>query len=156
MMKTKLARWIALWFGCGLFPVGPGTVGSLGALLPAFLLVRYAGMPPWAFAVLAVASLWPAIWAADVTAKAMQRKDPSQIVVDEVVGQWLTLAGALRFNWRSWLAAFVLFRLFDIFKPFPIRNFEKLPGGTGIVLDDAAAGIFAGLVLCGLGWFNFY
>src|SRR5437764_149184 len=103
-MKNKAARWIALWFGCGLFPWGPGTVGSLGALLPAFLLVRYAGMPPWGFALLALAALGPAIWAADVTARQMQRKDPSQIVVDEVVGQWLTLAGALRFNWRSWLA----------------------------------------------------
>jgi phosphatidylglycerophosphatase A len=155
-MKSKVARWIALWLGCGLFPWGPGTVGSLGALLPAFLLVRYAGMPPWSFALLALAALGPAIWAADVTAREMQRKDPSQIVVDEVVGQWLTLAGALRFNWRSWLAAFVLFRLFDIFKPFPVRDFEKLPGGTGIVMDDAAAGLYAGLVLCGLGWFNFY
>lgn len=156
MMRNRVARAIALWFGCGLFPVGPGTAGSLGALLTAFVLVRYAGLPPWGFALLALAALWPAIWAADVTARAMQRKDPSQIVVDEVVGQWLTLAGAWRLNWRSWLAAFVLFRLFDIFKPFPIRNFEKLPGGTGIVMDDVAAGVFAGLVLCGLGWFNFY
>ena len=155
-MKSKWARWIALWFGCGLFPWGPGTVGSLGALLPAWLLARYTGIPPWGFALLALAALGPAIWAADVTALAMQRKDPSQIVVDEVVGQWLTLAGALRLNWRSWLAAFVLFRLFDIFKPFPVRNFEKLRGGTGIVMDDAAAGLYAGLVLCGLGWFNFY
>jgi phosphatidylglycerophosphatase A len=155
-MMNKAARWFALWFGCGLFPVGPGTVGSLGALLPAFLLVRYAGMPSWGFALLALAALAPAIWAADITAREMRSKDPSEIVVDEVVGQWLTLAGALRFNWRSWLAAFVLFRLFDIFKPFPVRNFEKLPGGTGIVMDDAAAGLYAGLVLCGLGWFNFY
>lgn len=155
-MKTKAARWIAVWFGCGLFPFGPGTVGSLGALLPAFLLVRYAGWPPWSFAVLTLVCLWPAIWAADVTARALNLKDPGLIVVDEVVGQWLTLAGAMRLNWKSWLAAFVLFRLFDIFKPYPVRGLERLPGGTGIVMDDIGAGVYAALLLFGMGWLKLY
>ncbi len=155
-MKTKAARLIAVWFGCGLFPFGPGTVGSLGALLPAFLLVRYAGWPAWSFAILALVTLWPAIWAADVTARALNLKDPGLIVVDEVVGQWLTLAGAMRWNWKSWVAAFVLFRLFDIFKPYPVRELERLPGGTGIVMDDMGAGVYAAIVLFGMGWLKLY
>ena len=155
-MKTRAARIIAVWFGCGFFPFGPGTAGSVGALIPAILLVRYFGWPPWSFALLAIAGLWPAIWAADVTAKAMDLKDPGLIVVDEVIGQWLTLAGASVLNWKSWLAAFVLFRLFDIFKPYPVRGFEKLPGGIGIVMDDVGAGFYAAIVLFGMGWLKLY
>jgi phosphatidylglycerophosphatase A len=77
----------------------------------------------------------------------MRAVDPGLIVVDEVVGQWITLAGVTHLNWKSWLAAFLLFRAFDIAKPFPIRRLEKLPGGIGIVADDALAGVYAALVL---------
>jgi phosphatidylglycerophosphatase A len=76
------------------------------------------------------------------------------VVIDEVVGQWITLAGASTLNWKSWLTAFVLFRLFDIWKPPPVRQLERIPGGAGIVLDDAMAGIYAALVLYAAGWFN--
>jgi phosphatidylglycerophosphatase A len=99
---------------------------------------------------------FPAVWAADVTARDLGAKDPGLIVVDEVVGQWITMAGATHLNWRSWLLGFVLFRAFDITKPFPIRRLENLPGGWGIVSDDALAGVYAALVLFLLGWFNFY
>jgi len=78
------------------------------------------------------------------------------VVVDEVVGQWITLAGAFTLNWKSWLAAFVLFRLFDVWKPFPVRRLERLPGGVGIVADDAMAGVYSALVLFAAGWFNLY
>ena len=78
------------------------------------------------------------------------------MVVDEVIGQWTALAGAATLNWKSWLAAFLLFRLFDIWKPFPIRKLESLPGGTGIVMDDVMACIYAALVLFTAGWFNLY
>ena len=69
------------------------------------------------------------------------------VVVDEVLGQWLTLLGATTLNWKTFLAAFLLFRLFDIWKPWPIRRFENLPEGLGIVADDLAAGVYAAIVL---------
>jgi len=78
------------------------------------------------------------------------------VVIDEVLGQWLTLAGAAALNWKSWLAAFLLFRLFDIWKPFPVRQLEALPGGWGIVADDLMAGLYGALVLFAAGCFNLY
>jgi len=76
--------------------------------------------------------------------------------VDEAIGQWVTLAGATAFNWKSWLAAFLLFRFFDIVKPPPVRQLEALPGGLGIVADDVAAGLLGALVLFAAGCFNLY
>ena len=81
------------------------------------------------------------------------------MVVDEVVGQWLALAGARVLNWKSWYLGSrpsLLFRLFDIWKPFPVRQLESLPGGVGIVADDLMAGVYAALVLFLAGWFNLY
>jgi phosphatidylglycerophosphatase A len=103
---------------------------------------------------LGVISIGPAIWAAGVTARESGLKDPQIVVVDEVVGQWITLAGAARLDWAHWIAALVLFRAFDIWKPPPVRQLEHLPGGTGIVLDDVMAGVYAALVLYAAGWFN--
>jgi phosphatidylglycerophosphatase A len=146
---------IATWFGCGYSPVAPGTAGSLGALAPAFLLKEYAGFQPWHFALLAAAVTPVAIWAAGRVARDRGEEDPSLVVVDEVAGQWVSLAGAAALDWKTWLAAFVLFRLFDIWKPFPVRRLEALPGGIGIVADDLAAGIYGALVLFVAGCFNF-
>lgn len=151
-----LASSIATWFGCGYSPFAPGTAGSLGALLPAILLARYAGWRPLYFAALALVAMAPGIWAAGRTARACGKKDPSQVVIDEVLGQWITVAGATALNWKSWLAAFVLFRLLDIWKPAPVRQLESLPGGYGIVADDVMAGIYGALVLFAAGCFNLY
>ncbi|HEY4362693.1 MAG TPA: phosphatidylglycerophosphatase A [Bryobacteraceae bacterium] len=153
---STFARLLATWFYLGYTPKGPGTAGSVGALAVAWVLVEYAGFPPWAFAVLAAVTLGPAIWAADVTARETGKKDPQIVVVDEVVGQWLTLAGAMRFNWKSWILGLILFRVFDMWKPAPVRQLEKVPGGAGIVLDDVMAGVYAALVLFAAGWFNLY
>ena len=148
-----MARLLATWFGCGLFPVAPGTIGSLAAVLLATPLIHHSPL----FLLLAATVLLPiAIWSADVTARQLARKDPGLIVIDEVVGQWISLAGALTLNWRSLLFGFLLFRIFDIWKPFPARRLESLPGGYGIVLDDVMAGVYAALVLFVCGWFNFY
>ena len=155
-MKTRVATVIATWFGCGYAPVGPGTAGSLAALAIAFPLVRYAGWQPLWFVALVLVGTAPSIWAADVTAHALNQKDPRVVVVDEVLGQWLALAGSKPLNLKSWLGAFILFRLFDIWKPVPVRNLEKLPGGTGIVADDLMAGLYAALVLYVAGCFNLY
>lgn len=156
MKKNKPAAILATWFGCGLSPWAPGTAGSLGALLPAILLHYFCGWPGLWFAGLAIVLVAPAVWSGDVVARELGRDDPGLVVVDEVVGQWFTLAGATILNWKSWLAAFLLFRLFDIWKPFPIRRLEALPGGAGIVADDALAGVYSALVLFAAGWFNLY
>jgi phosphatidylglycerophosphatase A len=124
-------------------------------LLIAILLAHW-GWRPLHFLVLAAAALPAGIWAADWTAKKSGKKDPSLVVVDEVIGQWVTLAGAATLNWKSWLAAFLLFRAFDIWKPVPVRQFEKLPGGYGIVADDVMAGVYGALVLWAAGYFNLY
>ena len=147
---------ISTWFGCGYSPKAPGTVGSAAAIGIAILIEHYAGWPPRWFAVLAIVLSAPAIWAAGETARQAGVKDPQFVVVDEVVGQWVALAGARALNWKAWLAAFLLFRLFDIWKPPPIRLIEQLPGGAGIVLDDMMAGLYGALVLFLAGWFNLY
>jgi len=147
---------IATWFGCGYFPAGPGTVGSLAALAIAYALTHYAHWRAPHVALLAVAMLPLGIWAAAATASELQRKDPSIVVVDEVLGQWITIAGASSLNWKSWLAAFFLFRLFDIWKPPPVRQLEALPSGWGIVADDLMAGVYGALVLLLMGCFNLY
>jgi len=151
-----IARLLGTWFCLGLVPKAPGTAGSLGAIAIAWWLHSDYGVPPMGFAVYAALLLGPASWAAGRVADDTGTKDPQIVVVDEVVGQWVTLAGAARLNWKSWLAAFFLFRAFDIWKPPPVRQLERIPGGPGIVLDDVMAGIYAALVLWAAGWFNLY
>ena len=153
---TRLAFLIATWFGCGHSPKAPGTAGSLAALAIGILLHEWLGLAGWHFLVLAAVLFLPAVWAAGVTARVKKLKDPQIVVVDEVIGQWIALAGARPLNWKSYLAALALFRLFDIFKPPPVRQLEALPGGLGINADDVMAGIFAALVLFAAGWFNLY
>ncbi len=160
MMQTKMrintANLISTWGGCGYVPVAPGTAGSLAALAIAWILVRYASWRPLYFVLLVLVALGPAIWSAGTTARESNLKDPGFVVVDEVLGQWLALAGAKTFNVKSWIAAFLLFRLFDIWKPWPVHSLEALPGGTGIVVDDLMAGVYAALVLFLAGCFNLY
>jgi phosphatidylglycerophosphatase A len=147
---------IATWFGCGYFPAGPGTAGSAAALLIAWFAHSEFGWPPITFGIAAAILAAPAVMAAGRAAAVVGRKDPGIVVVDEVLGQWITLAGALTLNWKSWVAAFVLFRLFDIWKPPPVRRLESLPGGMGIVADDLMAGVYGSLVLIVAGWCNLY
>lgn len=155
---NKLALTLATWFGCGYWPWGPGTAGSAGGLLVAWLLVQYAGWPAWSLLVLAAVATPVGIWAAGRTAEIVHKEDPGLVVVDEVLGQWIALAALPVWTWQGGLAAFALFRLFDITKPWPVRKLERLPGGTGIVADDLGAGIYAAIVLrvvlLAAGWFN--
>jgi phosphatidylglycerophosphatase A len=152
----RIATILATWFGCGYWPVAPGTLASLGALLVAYLIEHYLRWQPVSFGYLAMAFLVPGIWAAHLAAAESGQKDPRLVVIDEVIGQWATLSGATVLNWKSWLAALVLFRLFDIWKPPPVRQLESLPGGAGIVADDVMAGLYAALVLFAAGCFNLY
>jgi len=155
-MASSAARAIATWFGCGYAPKAPGTVGAAAAIAVALLLHSQGGFGPLHFLALAVVAFVPFVWAAGRTAAEMHLEDPQIVVADEVIGVWVTLAGARVLNWKSWLAAFLLFRLFDIWKPFPIRHFERFPGGLGIVADDVMAGVYAALVLFLAGCFNLY
>jgi phosphatidylglycerophosphatase A len=155
-MNNRTAWLAATWLGCGRAPLAPGTVGSLGALLPVWIALELTLWPPWVLLILVAVALFPAIRAAGAVAAAMNIKDPGVIVIDEVLGQWVALAGALRVNAKSVIAAFLLFRLFDIWKPPPVRRLEALAGGTGIVADDLMAGGYAALVLLLAGCFNLY
>lgn len=171
------ARVLATWFYCGCVPFAPGTAGSIAAIAIAWVLNRYLEVPPLAIAGFGVLLAAPGIWAAGVTAKASGKKDPQIVVVDEVVGQWITLAGATFLtwpaaaswngnplnwpavgvlNWKTWLLALALFRVFDVWKPPPVRQFERLPGGLGIVADDAMAGVYAAMILFAAGRLHLY
>ena len=142
---------IATWFGCGLSPVAPGTAGSLAALAIAIALHLSYGSGSLTLLLLTVILLVPGIWSADVVAKREGITDPGLVVVDEVIGQWITLAAAPSFNWKTWLLAFALFRIFDIWKPPPARQLERLAGGLGIVADDVMAGLYGALAIFILG-----
>ncbi len=138
---------LATWFGCGYFPWGPGTVGSLAALTIAIEVQIHLGGTRQFLLGVTLMLLMPSVWAATRTALASGNRDPGKVVVDEVLGQWVTLMGATAYTPVSFVAAFVLFRLFDIWKPGPIRRLEQLPGGYGIVADDLGAGLLGALIL---------
>jgi phosphatidylglycerophosphatase A len=147
----KLAYAIGTFFGCGYSPVGPGTAGSIAAVLIA-IAVHDRGI----LILLSVLLLAPAIWSAVKVAQYESRKDPQIVVIDEVLGQWITLAGASTLNWKSFLAALLFFRLFDIWKPPPVRQLEALPGGFGIVADDVMAGLYGALAIFVLDRFRIF
>ncbi len=138
---------LATWFGCGYFPRGPGTAASLAALAIAIFLHVFCGAGRLVLLALILALLAPAIWASTVTARTLNKQDPSIVVIDEVLGLWVTLLGSTVLVWKAFLAGFLLFRLFDIWKPWPVRRLENLPEGTGIVADDVAAGLYGALIL---------
>lgn len=153
-MNDRAAILLATWAGCGYFPTGQGTVASIVAAGLACGAVEGLGVAPAWFLPAALLMWFPAVWSAGLAAGHFGRHDPPQVVVDEVVGQWIAVAAVARGEWLSWLAALVLFRFFDIAKPWPIRKLEALPGGVGVVADDAAAGLCAMIVLVGLHYFS--
>ena len=134
---------IATLFGVGRFPIASGTVGS-AATLPFALLLARLGVLPLILATVVVTLV--GIWAAGAAERHYGVKDPSPVVVDEAAGQMVALV-LLPPVLAVGVASFFLFRLFDVLKPPPARQLERIPGGAGIVLDDVAAGIYANLVL---------
>jgi phosphatidylglycerophosphatase A len=145
-MKEKVARALALWFGCGKVPYAPGTAGTLGAI-PLYLLLRPHGIA--AVAVAAVVVTVVGVWAAGVVARQMGSKDPQCVVIDEVAGLLVTELGAPP-TWTGLIAGFVVFRVLDQLKPFPAGLAERrLPGGYGIVMDDVIAGAWGAVGLWG-------
>lgn len=139
------AAWLlATFFGAGKLKPGPGTWGSLAAL---GLWRAAAPVIPEAWRSSAALGMAAAILAAGIpaatrVAREIGDEDPSCVVVDEVCGQWIALAGA-PLTWKSQMAAFLLFRAFDILKPPPVRRLERIPAGAGIMLDDVGAGLYA-------------
>ncbi|MEE4266384.1 MAG: phosphatidylglycerophosphatase A [Desulfobacteraceae bacterium] len=141
---NKTAVFLATGFYIGKIPVAPGTFGSLIGLPLCFLL---AGIQLSAAIIAALLIIALAIWISNVAEQVLERKDPGCIVVDEIAGMVVTLIG-LPLNLTTVTIGFILFRILDILKPFPIRILEKrLPGGLGIVADDVAAGIFANALI---------
>ena len=145
--KHTAPRWAALiatFFGIGRLRPGPGTWGSAAAMLLWAALAHFiapASRTPVLIALI-VATVLVGIPAATQIARASATKDPQFVVIDEVAGQLIAFI-AVPLAWKTLLAGFILFRAFDIVKPPPVRQLEKLPEGTGIVLDDVAAGIYA-------------
>ena len=144
--KTFWAWTIATFFGSGLLKPAPGTWGSLAALLLWAALAMGAHAPASTLLIALVAGIVLStafgVPAATIAARESGRKDPGFVVIDEVVGQWIALLLSPA-DWKHGLIALVLFRLFDITKPFPARQLEALPEGWGIVFDDVAAGLYA-------------
>ncbi len=137
------ATTVATFFGVGRMKPGPGTWGSLATVLLWAVLSRVlpAGWLVPANVTLAVLAIAVGIPAATQVVRASGVKDPQFVVIDETAGQLITLIGA-PLAWKSLLAGFILFRVFDIVKPPPVRQLERLPEGTGIVVDDVAAGLY--------------
>jgi phosphatidylglycerophosphatase A len=143
------ASLLATWFGAGLLPRAPGTWGSLAALPFAYAIVAAAG--PWALLAAAGAVFLAGLWASGIYAAALGTGDPGSVVIDEVAGQWLALVPlattAMALDPLFYGIAFAAFRVFDVLKPWPVSIIDRrLPGAWGIMGDDIAAGIYAGLL----------
>jgi phosphatidylglycerophosphatase A len=144
--KRRWAWAVATFFGAGYLKPGPGTWGSVAAALlwlgvglsfHPTRVVLFAGLLVGIALAIAVG-----VPAATIVELESGRHDPGFVVIDEVAGQWIALLGCPA-DWAHGLVALILFRLFDITKPFPIRRLERLPAGWGIVFDDVAAGLYA-------------
>ncbi len=153
-----LAVIVATGLGAGFVPIAPGTWGSLVGLLIAYGLIA-AFKQNQAFLqnsliVVSVFLAWIGIWAGTRAEKVFGKKDSGQIVIDEVCGQVITFVFIAPFlatlgeSWRWWMIpGFLLFRAFDIFKPFPINGLQSLTGGVGVMMDDIIAGIYAAVLM---------
>ena len=144
---NTVATLVATFFGGGLFPLAPGTCAAAAAVLFGWIMQSWFGWGPPEFCFLVVVTIGPAVWASGIVAKDRRTRDPDMVVVDEVIGQWVALAGVATLDWSTALLAFLFFRFFDVWKPPPVRQLEKLRGGFGIVADDVMAGAYSALAL---------
>jgi phosphatidylglycerophosphatase A len=145
---TAFSTRLATCFGIGRVPIAPGTFASAAALPLGWALT---GMGWQSLVAGAMAATIAGIWACDRHALKVGVHDPSECVIDEVAGQWFALTPiavmARSSDWWLYLLAFLLFRLFDVMKPWPISAGERLPGGLGVMMDDVLAGLAAALLL---------
>ena len=146
---TRLAVFIATAAYCGYFPVAPGTIGSAAGLI-VYAIVWWTQSPIVEVAL--IAGLFVAgVWAGTTAEQYFGGIDPGPVVIDEVVGMLITLA-FIPVGWSAALAGFFLFRVFDVFKPYPAGRFEQLHGGLGVMADDAMAAVYANISLRLLMW----
>ena len=148
-----MTRLWAIFFGIGLMKPAPGTWGSLVAVLLGWVIIRFLGFPALVLATVAITLI--GFWAVGAELKDRPGDDPSEFVIDEVAGQWLALLFPAAAFWRRGfegflpypapLAAFVLFRLFDIWKPWLVGRADRRHDAAGVMLDDLWAGLFAGI-----------
>ncbi len=140
-MLTRIAVLISTLFGVGYLPIASGTWASAIALPIAYGLVFVGG--PWLLSGATIAVFIIGAWASHQHQADLGIKDPSSAVIDEVAGQWVAIIPVAN-DLYLYAVAFLLFRLFDIFKPWPIKRLERITGGVGIMADDILAGVFAG------------
>ena len=142
----RFARILASGFGAGFFPVAPGTTGSVVALaIGAVLLNTSMLLLVIACALACIGGIW-------AVRKTHAEADPGWVVIDEFAGQWIAMLGMDELNWKNLLAAFILFRLFDIFKPRPVAWADERKDAVGVMADDMIAGTMAALVLAIIFW----
>jgi len=146
---TQLALWLATVLGIGRIPFAPGTFGSIPGVLLA-LWLHHVGLW-WLELGVIMVTFAIGTWAGGVAERHFQLTDPGPVVIDEVLGMLVTVA-FIPVNGTGAFVGFVVFRIFDIIKPFPARNFERLPGGLGIMADDFAAGVWGQIVMRLLVW----
>ena len=141
--KTGWAWTLGTVFGAGLLRPGPGTYGSVAAVLLWFGAIHWAqpsvAVQVWGTLAAALIATGVGIPAASIVAREAGREDPGFVVIDEVAGQWFALIG-MAADWKHAALGLALFRLLDITKPWPVRRLERLHGGVGIMLDEVAAG----------------
>ncbi len=143
----KFILFLATGAGSGYFPWFPGTAGSAVGLLLFYLLKN---LPVWPYLLTLLALIFLAAWVSTIAEILFQERDSHRIVIDEIVGILVTFA-MIPFSIKVAAIGFVFFRIFDIWKPFPVRLFQdKLPGGWGVVGDDVMAGIYANIILQGV------
>lgn len=143
-MKDKIVLFLSTFFYLGYISFASGTFGTLGAVPFYYLLVLY--LNKYQYLVFTIIFILVSIYLSSLAAKIFNRDDPGEVVIDEVAG-FLTTMAFIPFTLENLIIGFLLFRFFDILKPFPSRQLEKLKGGYGIVLDDVASGIWANLLL---------
>ena len=141
---NRLALIIATCAGIGRVPFAPGTFGSIPGILLAVALHRLGNV--WIETAVIAVVFAVGVWAATEAERAFALIDPGPVVIDEVLGMLVTLA-FIPAGWSAALTGFVVFRIFDVIKPWPANRLEKLHGGFGIMADDAMAGVYANLVL---------
>ncbi len=145
---------ISTWFYSGLIPLAPGTFGSIAALPFAWLIVEHAGKFGLANATLIVFVI--GLWSSRLYMQVTNKTDPGEVVVDEVVGQWLVCLVIIDHNHvGQYLLALVAFRLFDIMKPWPITIFDNRHDAFGVMMDDVVAGAMGAAVLFAVNYYVF-
>ncbi len=144
---------LATWFYSGLAPKAPGTMGSLAALPFAWLIIDRFGAFGLSIAIILV--FFVGLWASDIYMKETGKTDPGEIVIDEVAGQWIAclpiaaMVSTLGLSLGPFVLAFAAFRVFDIYKPWPIKIFDQRHDAYGVMMDDVIAGFFASIIVIG-------